>query len=85
MTETELQEPVKTLPRVIRSNATGLYFLESDTGSWVETPDRASNYDHLSEIVEACQRHGLADVDLLVNLAHERSHATATAGNPASS
>jgi GTPase Era involved in 16S rRNA processing len=77
MTEPEIQETAKALPRVIRSNATGRYFLESDTGAWVDSPGLASTYDQLTKIVEVCQKHGLADVDLVINSAKESTAAGA--------
>ena len=73
MTETDIQESIKPAPRVIRSNATGLYFRESENGAWVNSPDLASHYEHLAKIVEVCQRHALADVDLIINSADESS------------
>ncbi len=66
MTETEIQEPIKSLQRVIRNNATGLYFVESGGGAWVGSLDAATPYNRLAEMVEVCRQHGLADVELVI-------------------
>jgi hypothetical protein len=54
--------------RVIRHQATGLYFLEQDGGVWVNSPDAATKYERLGTMVEVCRRFGLEDVDLVLKL-----------------
>ncbi|MDB6018531.1 MAG: hypothetical protein JWR19_3020 [Pedosphaera sp.] len=50
--------------RVIRNQATGLYFLEG--GRWVESPDAATQYNSLVEMADLCRELGLTDVELIV-------------------
>ena len=63
---------LKTLPRtakrVIRHQATGLYFVEQEGGVWVNSADAATKYERLTAMVEVCRRFGLEDVDLVLKL-----------------
>jgi hypothetical protein len=51
--------------RVIRSQATGRFFVEQERGSWVESLDSATKYDRLATMVEVCRRFSLEDVELV--------------------
>jgi hypothetical protein len=51
--------------RVIRSQATGRFFVERESGAWVESPDSATKYERLATMVEACRRFNLEDVELV--------------------
>jgi hypothetical protein len=69
MSNTELLPP--SAKRVIRHQATGLYFVEQDGGVWVNSPDAATKYERLGTMVEVCRRFGLEDVDLVLKMEND--------------
>ncbi|EEF59156.1 hypothetical protein [Pedosphaera parvula] len=65
---TDTQTLPHTAKRVIRHQATGLYFVEQEGGGWANSPDAATKYERLGTMVEVCRRFGLEDVDLVLKM-----------------
>ncbi|HSU52817.1 MAG TPA: hypothetical protein VLT36_02015 [Candidatus Dormibacteraeota bacterium] len=51
----------KTIKRVLRHKESREYFKD---GAWTNDPQEASSFTDVVEVVEACTRYGLSDVEL---------------------
>jgi hypothetical protein len=54
--------------RVIRDKETGLYFIELPGGAWIESPEAATKYSKVREMIEVCHRFELEEVELVLEL-----------------
>ncbi|HEY5912784.1 MAG TPA: hypothetical protein VJA21_19460 [Verrucomicrobiae bacterium] len=54
---------VKSTARLVRHRRSRAYF---ENGRWTENPARATNFPNLQEVVAACVKYQLADVELVM-------------------
>lgn len=68
MSDVQMPNAIK---RVVRNKKTNLYFVE-ETNAWVQSPEEATHYDSLSDVLGLCQKYHLADVELVMRFSEAR-------------
>jgi hypothetical protein len=54
---------VKSTARLVRHRRSRAYFQD---GRWTENPEAATNFPNIEEVVQACLKHRLSDVELVM-------------------